>query len=161
MLSVSLTLHTALAMPLRGVVADTDYLRGHVASIPKYQRGHWRFLLDVDRARVSDQWQAAPGRVYAYLKAPPEAKLYFRERVTLRCTVKEEPPPPNRGQFNYRRYLLQRGTVLTAYAPSEYALNHLDDAPPQPWAALTDLRARLLSAVARACLRSWGSSRPA
>lgn len=148
-LSVSLTLHSALDAPLRATAPQTDYLRGTVASIPKYQKGHWRFLLDVDRVRSGGEWQAAPGRVFAYIKAPAESRIYFRERITLRAAVKEEPPPPNRGQFNYRRYLLQRGTVLTAYAPSEKSLHHLGDTPPQPWAALSTLREHLLSAVTR------------
>jgi competence protein ComEC len=148
-LSVSLTLHSALDAPLRSVAHRTDYLRGTVGSIPKYQKGHWRFLLDVDRARVDGEWQAAPGRVFAYLKGAPESKIYFRERITLRAAVKEELPPPNRGQFNYRRYLLQRGTVLTAYAPSDKSLHHLGDQPPQPWAALSALREHLLGAVTR------------
>ncbi|MDQ3023824.1 MAG: ComEC family competence protein [bacterium] len=150
MVTVSLSLHSALDSTLRSVAAQTDYVRGTVASIPKYQRGHWRFLLEVDRARVNDGWQAAPGRVYAFWKAPVEQKLYFRERITLWTEVKEIAPAPNRGQFNYRRYLLQRGTVLTAYAPTVRSLRHLGDNTPQPWATLTDLRTKLLAAVTRA-----------
>lgn len=147
-LSVSLTLRGALDMPLRELAAgDSHLLRGRVASIPKYQRGHLRFMLDVEQVYDGRRYQPLHGRCFVFLRCDPGTPLYLTDRVRVFTALTEVEPPANRGQFNYRRYLLQRGTVLTAYLPTPRSLVRRDEHAPQPWAALSVARRSLLGAV--------------
>ncbi|MCC7477655.1 ComEC family competence protein [bacterium] len=140
----------------RKAPADVDLvLRGRVASIPKVQRGYLRLMLEVSRARSGETWFKAPGRVYAFIKMDEaqsgEAKpdVYYGSRVDLYCRLSEVPPPRNHGQFDYRAYLLQQGTLLQAFAFSPRALIVKDRRAPQPWAGLAALRSALTQNLVR------------
>ena len=130
--------------------AKSVVIEGRVISIPKFQRGHLRFMLQADEVVTrNDERIPAGGLCYVYVKAEAAPELYYREQIRLRTDLKEIEPPLNQGQFDYRRYLLQRGTVLTAYSASPAYLERLDDTPPRLWAGLAHLRGWLTASLAR------------
>lgn len=142
----------AIALPLsatlRAEAGSTVVLYGEVVSLPKYQRGHLRFMLratEVEKDRVRTP---VNGQCYAYLRCDEPVELYLTDDVRLYAQLREIEPPRNRGQFDYRRYLLQRGTVLTAYAATPKMLRRLTQRPPPVWSALARLRVWLTGTLA-------------
>jgi ComEC/Rec2-related protein len=139
-------------------------LEGRVARLPKLQGGRLRFMLDVRLARPATPrppagqpwpptppWEAHPGRCLVFLQlktgaAPPEVN--YGDVVDLTADVQEVPPARNRGQFDYRAWLLQQGTVLSAFAFGGGALHVVLPSPSGLWAALARLRARLAAQLA-------------
>lgn len=79
---------------------------------------------------------------------PAGSPLCYGERISLLGGLEEIEPPANRGQFDYRSYLLQRGTVLAVYVRKADWVFRLDEHPPALWAALTALRGKLTGALA-------------
>ncbi len=130
-------------------------LSGNVASIPKVQRGYLRFMLDVSRARIDETWYKAPGRVYAFVKlhedhtTTSDLSVHYASRVDIYCRLSEVEGPRNHGQFDYRAYLQQQGTLLQAFAFSPKALIIKDRRAPQPWAELAALRIWLTTNLTR------------
>ncbi|MBN2082752.1 ComEC family competence protein [bacterium] len=147
MVNVSIALVLPLTAGLRAYDGETATLTGRVISIPKYQRGHLRFLLAAEHAELDGAARDVTGTCYVYLKAEEPVELYYSDRVELTAGISEVLPPKNRGQFDYRRYLLIRGTVLTAYSRSPEQLRRLNPAPPL-WAGLSRLRGWLTDGLA-------------
>ena len=130
-LSASLAIGQSLHAPLRNHAgSDEVTLVGTVTTIPKYKNGHLRFILDVKEVKGSAE--PAVGLVYAFIKAEEPPELFMFDRVELYCSLEEQEPPLNRGQFDYRGYLQQRGTVLTSYSRSPRSLERLTSGRPWP-----------------------------
>jgi hypothetical protein len=132
-------------------------MHGTVSSIPAYQRGHLRFMLRVDEVEVGHENIAVSGQCYVYLRCEEPPELYYTESVELYATLRDVPPPSNNGQFDYRRYLMMRGTTLTAYATSPAALRHTGQTPPWLWKSLTQLRTWLVSSLNRGLPEELGA----
>jgi ComEC/Rec2-related protein len=140
-------------------------LEGRVASLPKFQRGHLRFMLDVLHVRPATPrpadgqpwppalpWETRPGRCLVFLQvkrgtAPPEVN--YGDVLQLTAEVEEVPPPRNRGQFDYRAWLLQQGTVLSAYSFGGGGLHVVLPAGNGLWPLLARLRERLTARLAQ------------
>ena len=140
--TASLAIRLPLSSPL---IAAADGRRrtlyGRVASIPKYQRGHLRFMLDV--SGVDAPGHAPLGLCYVFVKALPETALDYTERVAVRAGMDAPPTALNYGEFDYAAYLLQRGAAVTAYATSPRAITHLEPAR-LPWGEFSALRRTLI-----------------
>ncbi len=156
--SASLAVRLPLVAPLRQYAqADPVALTGKVVSMPKYQRGHLRFMLNV----TAVDGMALPagsslGSCACFVKCEASTPLYMTDTVRLTAVLEEAPPAMNYGQFDYRSYLIQRGTVLTAYAGSVAALRRANTAPPVPWGALSRLRQVLMRNLARGLPPEYG-----
>lgn len=149
-LNAAIAVNLPLTDSLRGQAGARQLvLRGRVASIPKFQRGHLRFMLSANSVARDGAELPVSGKCYVYLRCNEPAELYFSDHVLLTAGLTEIEPPRNRGQFDYRRYLLVRGTVLTAYAASARQLVRLDPRPPPLWAGLARLRRWLTGSLAR------------
>lgn len=135
--SSSLTVGIAISAPLRDFAAyEPTKLLGKVATIPKYQRGHLRFILDVESAGG----EPAAGKCFAYVKCESPPRLYMTDRIALWASLSEVAGPLNRGEFDYRAYLLRQGTVMTAYATGARQLERLSSILPEPWATTAQIR---------------------
>jgi len=155
-ISAAVAIALPLSATLRQAAGETVVLYGEVASLPKYQRGHLRFMLrasEVERDRVRTP---VSGQCYAYVRCDEPIDLYLTDEVRLYCQLREIEPPRNRGQFDYRRYLLQRGTVLTAYAATPKMLRRLSRRPPPVWSALARLRVWLTGTLASGLPADYG-----
>jgi len=149
LLSASIAIGLPNSAPLRQYAdADSVVMIGHIASVPKYQRGHLRFMLQVSAIKTTVE-QPTAGSCYVFVKAETPPPAYYTDRVRIYGTLSEAARARNHGQFDYRAYLLNRGTVLTAYAPSAACLTRLDTAEPFPWAQLAHLRERLTGTLAQ------------
>jgi len=149
-LNASIALSLPLNDSLRGYAGARELtVTGTAVSIPKYQRGHLRFMLRADHAQLGEgAAEPVTGQCYVYLKCAEPAELYFSDRVRLAASLTEVEPPRNRGQFDYRHYLLIRGTVLTAYAADPAQLERLNARPPPLWAGVARLRRWLTGSLA-------------
>lgn len=154
-LVASIQIGLILSQALRQAPMDeTLRLSGRIASMPKYARGHIRFLLDV---HAVDGDKKHTGLCYIYIKSPaaqlPErnsgvsSQLCLGERISLLAQLEEVGAAANYGQFDYRAYLMQRGTVLTAYSYSQEYLRRLDRHPPRLYSLLNRLREHLTSTL--------------
>lgn len=150
-ISASLAVRLPLAAPLRQYVQNEPLtLAGTVVSMPKYQRGHLRFMLKVTAVDgAGAQVSGGYGTCACFVKCGPETQLFMSDAITLTGVLEEVEPALNYGQFAYRDYLLQRGTVLTVYAGAAAALRRLHEDPPMPWGMLSKLRLRLMRNLAR------------
>jgi ComEC/Rec2-related protein len=152
-----------LADPLRAYAGPEAQVRvlGRVASIPKHRNGHLRFMLAASGASLSRENRHGPENAYDELELTPldgQCQVYVRcaappevnygDVVELTGGLEEIAPPRNRGQFDYRAYLLQRGTVLVLYADSEEALA-VAPALASPWPAIAALQRWLTGRLAR------------
>jgi ComEC/Rec2-related protein len=149
--SASLAVRLPLVAPLRQYVQyEPVTLTGRVASMPKYQRGHLRFMLNVYAVgeRVARRGNSL-GACACFVQCEPDTRLYMTDTVRLTTVLEEAPYAMNYGQFDYRSYLLQRGTVLTAYAGSASSLRRISAGTPAPWGALSRLRLSLMRNLAR------------
>ena len=143
----NLAIHQVTDAPLLALI-DSEVQRGEasVLSLPKYQKGHLRFLASInqlDGAGTSLQL----GRCQFYLKCDPGYTLSPGDRIRFFGSLEEIAAPRNRGQFNYRAYLMQRGTLASCYLPSEKSVTVLDDSGSRRLAWLTRLRNRLTSSL--------------
>ncbi|MEZ5338258.1 MAG: ComEC/Rec2 family competence protein [bacterium] len=133
--------------PLNAVAGEEDIAcTATVRSLPKYQRGHLRFIAEFSRAGELER-SAGLGRCQIYLQCEPDYLLSPGDRFSFHGLLEEVENPRNRGQFNYRAYLLQRGTLLSCYIPSERFLRIEDDSGSQRLAWLTRLRGRLTASL--------------
>lgn len=148
-LATSTAIGFTLAATLNEHTGAPLEMRGTVASIPAYQRGHLRFMLRVDEVEVERKTVVVSGQCYVYLRCEELPELYYTDNVELYAVLRDVPPPSNNGQFNYRRYLMMRGTTLTAYATSPAVLRRTGQTPPWLWKSLTKLRTWLVSSLNR------------
>lgn len=177
LVNASLAVHAPRTQQLRAYVdvhaepgRSTPQLRleGRVASLPKYKNGHLRFMLEVERLRPwldiprepegqvgpraplrFPSWVAAPGNCFVFVRCDPPPDVEVGDRIQLTAALEEVLPPRNFGQFDYRAYLVQRGTVLTGYAPSAYSLRRVSPERQWAWVWLSRLRARLMGELER------------
>jgi ComEC/Rec2-related protein len=145
--SASLALHLAQSQELEQHVSrKPQELRGRVASVPRLRGGHLRFLLDVKEVDGTP----TSGKCFAYLKNDEPPELYFSDEIELWASLDEVQAPLNRGEFDYRAYLMRRGTVLTAYAASPRCLHRISRGRPWPFAQVEALRRLLTGNIRRA-----------
>lgn len=156
--SAALAIRLPLAAPLRHYVRfEPVELTGRVASIPKHQRGHLRFMLDVTAVDGTGQEDGGSlGTCYCFVKCDAGTPLYMTDRVALQAALEEAGPAQNHGQFDYRAYLLQRGTVLTAYAGDASALRRITGAAPWPWGLFSRMRLKLMHNLMRRLPADYG-----
>jgi competence protein ComEC len=131
--AASLSIRLPQTAPLRHYAGTAPrVLIGRVVSTPKLRAGHLRFLMHVDQ--VVGVKEPADGLCFAYVKCDAMPELGVGDRVRLWATLREQPPAANHGQFDFRRYLLMRGTTLTTYSPSADCLTRLTGrGPPAMW----------------------------
>jgi len=132
-LAASLSIRLPETAPLRNYAGNAPrVLIGRVVSTPKLRAGHLRFLLHVEQ--VAGVKGPADGLCFAYVKCDAMPELGVGDGVRLWATLREQPPAVNHGQFDFRRYLLMRGTTLTTYSPSADCLTRLaGHSPPALW----------------------------
>ncbi|MCB1219666.1 MAG: ComEC family competence protein [Planctomycetales bacterium] len=137
-----------LAPLLNHANSDSRDAEAVVRSLPKYQRGHLRFIAEVYSVGEVRR-EAGLGRCQFYLQCEPDLLLSPGDHFEFTGELEEVANPRNRGQFNYRAYLLQRGTVMTCYLPSPGFMEVLDDSGSRRLAWLTRLRGRLTESLTR------------
>ena len=122
-------------------ICDGEFHRQHavVVTLPKYQREHLRFLVELNNTPR----EAPAGRCMVYLSCDPDYQLNPGDVIQLYGKFEEVELPRNRGQFNYRAYLMQKGTVVTCYLPSIASVDVLDDSGSRRLGWLSRLRTRL------------------
>ncbi len=143
----NVAIHEVTSAPLLEYCSD-DSVDGSavVASLPKYQRGHLRFLASLSGLPGSPAGKSL-GRCQFYLQCEPGFVLNPGDRIRFHGALEEVSAPRNRGQFNYRAYLLQRGTIVTCYLPSPRFLDIQDASGSRRLAWLTVLRSRLMDSL--------------
>lgn len=143
----NLAIHQVTQAPLlRHITGEFQAGEARILSLPKYQKGHLRFLASISKLGDADT-TGGLGRCQFYLKCDPGYTLSPGDTVRFFGSLEEISPPRNRGQFNYRTYLMQRGTLASAYLPSEKSLQVLDDSGSRRLAWLTVLRGRLMDSL--------------
>ena len=141
-LSSSLEVGLATHAPLGDYAAfEPTNVVGRVATIPKYRRGHLRFSLEVE----SVGGRPTAGKCLVYLKCDAAPTLYMADRIELWASLSEVAGPLNRGEFDYRSYLIRQGTVMTAYAVGVGSLERLSSLVPEPWATTAQARQLLIT----------------
>jgi ComEC/Rec2-related protein len=150
-LNAAVATRLPLADPLRALVGSAEQVRvlGEVDSIPKYRNGHLRFMLAASGvAQVGAELAAQRGQCQVYVKCAEPPAVNYGDIVELVGRLEEIAPPANRGQFDYRAYLLQRGTVLVLYVESPGAVAAAP-AHASPWPAISSLQLWLTGQLAR------------
>ncbi len=134
-----------LADPLRNFAGQQVQMQGKAASLPKYRNGHLRFMLKVAAAAQpgGGEFQPAVGQCQVYVRCEVPPAVNLGDAVTLSGSLEEIAPPRNRGQFDYRAYLHQLGTVLVLYADKPAALS-FTPARASPWPAVSALQRWLM-----------------
>jgi ComEC/Rec2-related protein len=143
----NLAIHQVSQAPLlKHITGEFQSGEARVLSLPKYQKGHLRFLAIITKLEDASAAREL-GRCQFYLKCEPGYTLSPGDALRFYGSLEEIAPPRNRGQFNYRAYLMQRGTLASAYLPSERSVQILDDSGSQRLAWLTVLRGRLMDSL--------------
>lgn len=79
----------------------------------------YKIIAKVLAVKDSTSWKTASGKIILYFEKDVTVKhLAYGDEVILQTTINQVSPPMNPGEFNYRRYLANRGIYNQGYVKS-------------------------------------------
>ncbi|MCD6119688.1 ComEC family competence protein [bacterium] len=121
--------HIVLSQPLVAIVEAESGVRkfeGRVIGFPRLGGTYVR--ANVAITRVDDETGAKPfGRMMLFWKSGENRDLTWGDRISFVAAAKLAEPPENPGQFDYRSYLLDRGTIVEGFAFDEKWVRRIDE----------------------------------
>ncbi|MFC5408297.1 ComEC/Rec2 family competence protein [Larkinella bovis] len=109
--------------------------RAVVSSQAENRTKTYRVELDINRVLTQDRWQAATGRLIVYLDKADAEKPRYGDVWLVAGGPRPIDPPLNPGEFNYKRFLANRGIYHQQYVKpaNRHILGH---APPNGFRAV-------------------------
>ncbi|WP_353719691.1 ComEC/Rec2 family competence protein [Dyadobacter sp. 676] len=103
-----------------GQLADLNALKyssyvAEVATHPEKRGNSVRVEVRVERLRCDSQWIVHPVRALVYLPGSLPIIPKPGDRLVINGRLQQPEPPKNPGQFDYRRYLRNKGILFTAF----------------------------------------------
>ena len=88
---------------------EAEYFIGKVISVPVEKERSYKVLLELRQVYIDSSFRPVSGKVLAYFaKEQFDSSLTIGDRVFLNSQIQEVDPPLNPGQFDYRKFLINR-----------------------------------------------------
>lgn len=99
-------------------VEKRNYIVDVIEPVSQKQNSY-RVIIDIRSVETEDKWEYSRGTVILYFQKDSLSKeIRYGDRIVLNANFIETKPPQNPSEFNYKRYLENKGIYHQAYIKS-------------------------------------------